>query len=153
MVRVREPSYGNICLSLLHSDSFLENHIFDKWDAIYILLMNKNYCPYLTCVVWRPGECESRAWKIYVYVGCDLLLMLLLMTLIDMWWCWYVWWYWYEVTLLMMIMSAWIDVTVDDYVNVKWGCCCCWQCHRDEMMFMLRMILKWNVDDVGNALR
>ena len=25
-----------------------------------------NYCLYFTCVVWRLGECESQAWKIYV---------------------------------------------------------------------------------------
>ena len=43
MVRVREPSYDNICLSLLHAEFFFskKNHVFDEWDAIYILFMNK----------------------------------------------------------------------------------------------------------------
>ena len=91
-----------LCFWRMRCDIF----IVDEW----------NYCLYLTCVVWRLKECESQAWKKYVYAECDLLLMLLLMTLIDMWWCWYLWWYWFEMMLLMMIMSTWIDVIIDDYV-------------------------------------
>ena len=87
---------------------------------IYIYCDEWNCCLYLICVVWRPGECKSQAWKKYICAECNLLLMSLLRILIDMWW------YWFEMTLLIKIMSTWINVIVDDYVNMKWGCCCCW---------------------------
>ena len=42
IVRVREPSYENICLSLLHADFFSRKTMFFyEWDAIYLLLMNE----------------------------------------------------------------------------------------------------------------
>ena len=86
---------------------------------IYIYCDEWNWCLYLIYVVWRPGECEPLAWKIYLHAECDSLLMLLLVTLIDMWWCWYLWWYWFEMTLLIKTMSTWIDGTVNDYVHIN----------------------------------
>jgi len=38
-----------------------DTSVIDKW----------HYCFYLTYVVWRPGECESQAWTIYVGI-CEM---------------------------------------------------------------------------------
>jgi len=40
IVRVKEPSYENICLSMLHADFLSRKTVFNEWDAIYPLLMN-----------------------------------------------------------------------------------------------------------------
>ena len=63
-------------------------------------------------------------WWLCWYGMRLLLLMSLLVTLIDMWWYWCLWWYWFELTLLIKTMSTWINGIVDDYMNMKWGCCC-----------------------------
>ena len=43
-----------------------------------------------------------------------------------------------------MIMASWVDIVIDDYVKMRL-CFCYWQCHWDERILMLRVILKWNV--------
>ena len=58
---------------------FLENNVFDEWDAIYLLLMN-NVIVFIRLVLSEDLRVWIQAWKIYVYAECDLLLILLLMT-------------------------------------------------------------------------
>jgi len=64
---------------------------------------------------------------------------------------------WYVVMLMFMMILIWDDVVNKDYVNMNWWYCwwlceyemrslLCWQRHWDEMMSMLRMMWKWNVD-------
>jgi len=133
---------------------FQEKLCFWRMGCDIFIVDEWNCCLYLTCVVWRPEECESQAWKKYVYVEYDLLLMLLLMTLIDMWWCWYLWWYWFELTLLMkscqhelmlllMIMWIWneVVVVVDSVIEIRW--CLCWEQYWNGMLMMLEM--PWDV--------
>jgi len=106
-----------------------------------------NYCLYLTCVVWRPRECESQAWEKYIYAECDLRLMWLLMTLIDMWWCWCLWWlYEYEMRLLWLLITSlkWDDVYVEN--NIEMECWWCWKCID---MCKLCMFMGGCIDLVG----
>ena len=49
-----------------------------------------------------------------------------------------------------MIMLIWDDVDVENDIEMRW--CWCWEWHWDETMLMLIMTLRWNVDDVQNAL-
>ena len=108
---------------------FQEKLFFWRMGCDIFIVDEWNYCVYLTCVVWRHGECESQAWKKYVYAECDLLLMLLLMIMliwnevvvvvgnvIEMRWC-YVengigmecWWCWKCIEMCMIDLLACID--------------------------------------------
>ena len=51
--------------------------------------------------------------------------------------------------MLRMILR-WDDVDVDNDIEIRR--CWCWEWYWDEMMLMLIMTLRWNVDDVENAL-
>ena len=99
----------------------------------YGLLLYKIY------VVWRPGECESRAWiYLCVHVECDCLwcwwywdeMIIDIDDDIDMrwYWCWF--WYWDEMI-----------VDVDDDIEIGWHWCWWWD--WDEMMLMLMMSSWW----------
>ena len=47
-----------LSFTLMGCDILVNN----KWNCECYLLL------YETCVVWRPGECESQTWNLYVYM-------------------------------------------------------------------------------------
>jgi len=64
---------------------FKKNNVFDKWDAIHLLLIN-DIIVFVKLVLSEDlGSVNLRhELYMYVYAECDLLMILLLMTLIDM---------------------------------------------------------------------
>ena len=78
---------------------FQEKLCFWRMGCDIFIVDEWNYCLYLTCVVWGSGECESQAWKKYVYAECDLLLMLLLMIMLI----------WNEVVVVSLFVYGCVD--------------------------------------------
>ena len=69
-------------------------------------------------------------------MGCDIYIYIYICVCVcEMWFVidvaiedfnWYVMILIIMMMLLIKTMSTWIDFIVDDYVNMKWGCCGCW---------------------------
>jgi len=118
IVGVREPNYGNICLSLLHADFFYKT-MFLTNGMRYI------YCWWIILLSWLDSCC-LKTWGVWISGIKDICICGMRLTVdvaIDKF-------NWYVVILIwddvvMMIMSTWIDVIIDEYVNMKW-CGCCW---------------------------
>jgi len=59
---------------------------------------------------------------------------------------------WYVVMLIFTTILIWDDVVNGDHVNMNW-CYYWWLCQYGlRLLWLLVMSLKWNVDDVENAL-
>jgi len=104
---------------------------------IYIYCDEWCCCPDLICVVWRPGKCESQAWKKYVYAECEY--VYIVDVAIDEF-------NWYVVMLIIMMILIWDDVIIKDHVNMNW-CYCWWLCEY-EMRLLLLWITSLRRDDV-----
>jgi len=67
-----------------------------------MLLMNEIVVFYYTCVIWRPGECESLVWNLYVCMCGIWFTDDIVIDDIN----------WYEMTLVFMIILIWDDVII-----------------------------------------
>ena len=121
IVGIREPNYGDVCLSLcmlvFKKTMFLTNgmrYICYWW---MILLFYETY------VVWGPSESKSHAWNFKCVCVCGMRLLMMILRWDDVnvnndiemrWgWCW--WWHWGEILSLWWCMLCM-------YMGVEWPC-------------------------------
>ena len=101
---------------------------------IYIYCDEWNCCVYLICVVWRPGKCESQAWKKICMCGMRFIADVAIEDF-----------NWYVVILIIMMILIWYDVVNKDHVNMNW-CYCWWLCEYE--MRLLLLITSLRQDDI-----
>ena len=91
VVGVREPNYGDVCLSLLHV-GFQEKQFF--WlMGCDMSIIDKCIIIFIRLVLSEDLRSVNFKLELYmhVYVKCDLLMILLLMILINIRWHWCLW--------------------------------------------------------------